>query len=229
MGEELGNYFHHTRQELLWTASIWDVHEVLFSSPESVAVLNEENGGLAFKLQTILLEYTVIGVCRLTDPARQKRGNNTTILAFPDLIDAGILAECRKRISIAKKCSTPLRDWRNRKIGHADFDLKKGTAKPLESITRKSVTETIARIHDVLHLLSMHYCDTNLGLIGIGDDDALQLIVSLMESKRMKEIRNNEITPRDFDSLNFRFPEWLHSNDPMARYDLNRIANIPVE
>jgi len=73
MGEELGTLFHHVLQELCWISSVWDVHEVLFDTPQSVELMNKSSGSFAQKLQIVFFEYTVLGICRLLDKPKYTR------------------------------------------------------------------------------------------------------------------------------------------------------------
>lgn len=225
MGEELGSRFHHCGQELYWTSTVWDMHETLFQNSEAVKLMNDANGGVSFAIQKVFFEYVLLGVCRLTDPARQKRSMNLTVRAFPDLVDEKLKPEIHDLVSKAQKATKTARDWRDRKLSHTDYKLKIAVTKPLAGISRIETSQAIARIHAVLNRIANWYCDTTLGLPELGDDDANGFLLHLLDGQQKKMQDRNAIESGDFSSLEDRFPDWMARRTSIgARYDLERIS-----
>ena len=192
--------------------------------------MNDASGGVAFAIQTIFFEAVQLGVCRLTDPARQAKSKNLTIRALPGFVDEKLRPEILRLVSDAKKTADSARDWRNRKISHSDFDLKAESARPLKPTSRILTTEAIARIHAVLNKIAGWYCDTTLTLTQIGDDDAISFLLHLDAGQRMRMQEAEERERGDYRSLGNRFPGWLQNrNASESRYVLERIMKVPRE
>lgn len=230
MGDELGSTFHLCLQELYWVSSIWDTHETLFQNSHSVELINSANGGVSFAIQNVFLEYVQLGVCRLTDPAKQRKSKNLTVRALPNLVIKDLKLEIDQLVSEALEATEAARDWRNRRISHSDFDLKASQAEPLKSTSRIATTEAIARIHRVLQPIALHYCSTNLILTELGDDNAISFLLHLFAGQRKKEADLEAVKNGDYKTIENRFPHWLERPGSMGtRYDLDRILKVPRE
>ncbi|MCY0147160.1 hypothetical protein OEG84_05380 [Hoeflea sp. G2-23] len=230
MGDELGSTFHLCLQELYWVSSTWDIHETLFHDSNTVELINSANGGVSFAIQTVFFEYVQLGVCRLTDPATQRKSKNLTVRALPDLVIEDLKLEIDQLVSESLKATEAARDWRNRKISHSDFHLKASQAKPLKSTSRIATTEAIARIHRVLQPIALHYCETNLILPELGDNNAMSFLLHLFAGQQKKEADLEAVKSRDYKTLENRFPDWLKRHGSMGtRYDLDRILKVPRE
>jgi AbiU2 len=226
MGEELGALYHYVLQELCWISSIWDVHEVLFESPESVSLLNARTGSFAHKVQEVFFEYAVLGIGRLTDPATQNRRENSTIMAFPNLVQPEVRHECQQKIDEVKAVVTVVRDWRNRKISHSDLGVKRGEAISKELMSRVAVTESISKIHQVLKLLASHYCETDLGLTELGDECARELQYELLRAQEFRALGDQARSRKDYSSFRLNHPSWMQRAELSLRYDPERIAKV---
>lgn len=205
------------------------MHEALFQNPDTVELMNSANGGFSFAIQKIFFEYVLLGVCRLTDPAKKKRHTNLTIRAFPELVDIKLRPRVNKLVSDAQKATNAARDWRDRKISHSDFHLTTASAKPLAKTSRIATTEAIARIHHVLEPIAEWYCDTTIRIRETGDDDAIEFLIHLLDGQHKKKMDAEAIKHGDYRSLENKFPDWIKPEPLGNRYDLDRILNVPRE
>lgn len=230
MGDELGSYFHLCLQELYWASSVWDMHETLFQNPDTTNLMNDANGGVSFAIQIIFFEYVQLGLCRLTDPAKQNNSTNLTVGGFPDLVDVKLRPQVHQLVSDARKATNAARDWRNRKISHSDFHLKMASTTPLASTSRIATTEAIARIHRVFEMISYFYCGTDLGIVELGDNDAIEFLLHLFYGQQKKAMDAEAVKRGDYQSLENRFPDWIAKRTAIgSRYDLDRILKVPRE
>jgi hypothetical protein len=229
MGPDLGILFHYVYQELSWTSSVWDAHEVLFGTPQSVKIMNGASGVFSVKLQTVFFEYSILGVCKLLDKAHYSNRKISlpmnSIRAFPDLVSDEIRSECNKKISLARKSAVALQDWRDRKIAHSNLLLKTKEAIPLKTTRRVEITEAIIRIHDVLKLLCDFYCNSDLFQVELGDFSSKQILYQLLRAEEHERLESEANKKGDYNSYKLDSSGLLDVITE-RRYDINRISKI---
>lgn len=222
MGDELGAVFHHLLQDTYYVSSIWDQYETLFEHPDRIRLLNDSGGYLFGNIQRIFFDYTLLGICRLTDPVKTGKYDNLTIQRLASLVAEPIRPELDQLLAIAHEQSAFCRDWRNRKIAHSDLATKLEAGPPLAAATRRSVTDALIAIHDVLRLLALKYCDTTLGFVDIGGDGALHLLYRLLYGQRYSDAQKERLKQGAWDEADFGLPDWLNSHDRHRRYEKHR-------
>lgn len=222
MGDELGNVFHYLLQDTYYVSSIWDQYETLFEHPDRIHLLNESGGYFFGNIQRIFFDYTLLGICRLTDPVKTGKHENLTIQRLTSLVAGPVRPELDRLLTIAHEKSAFCRDWRNRRIAHNDLSTKLEAGSPLAAATRRNVTDALVSIHDVLRLLALKYCDTNLGFVDIGGDDAIQLLYRLFFGKRYSDAQIERLKQGAPDHADFGVPDWLDNDRRYNRYEKER-------
>jgi hypothetical protein len=224
MGDKLGEIFHRLLQDTYHVCSIWDQHETLFERRERITLLNSSGGFFFGNVQRIFFDYTLLAISRLTDPARSGTRKNLTIRCLPPLVGPHVQPRLEELIDIAVDKSTFCRDWRNRKIAHNDLDQKLEVGSPLAAATRRSVTDTLIAIQDVLRLPAVEFCDTNIGFIEIGDDAAIDLLHQIYYGKKFTDERLGKLRRRAWNDVDLGVPEWLNLHSRFDRYSRNEVS-----
>ncbi len=107
----------------MWLRTIYDTSVALYSSGPETAALLQKSAPLFFHdLNHILIEYWILVVCRLTDPATTgKRENLTVANLIASLQNLGILTDAIEdeaaQLQIYREV---INDARNRVVSHAD-------------------------------------------------------------------------------------------------------------
>jgi len=91
---------------------------------------------------------------------------------------------------------------------------------------RIEVTETIARVHDVLRALCIHYCDSDLLHTELGNMSAVETVFQLLRAEEYKKLDQESKNQGDHCSYRINFPSWLKKSNSECRYDLDRILKI---
>lgn len=115
--------FKAFRAESIWLRSIFDVTYALFSSGAEVDSLLKRTAPLFFfDLNQILVEYWILVVSRITDPAQTGKRENLTVALLLTQLDR--LELCTPEIKAAanglKSYGDLLKNARNRAVSHAD-------------------------------------------------------------------------------------------------------------
>ena len=208
MGEELGSIFYHLLREAFYITSIWEQYELLFETPERINLLNDSCGYFFSSVQRSFFDYTLLGVCRLTDPPKMGKYDNLTVQCLPPMVRDSIRSQVESCVKTAVSKSDFCRDWRNKKIAHNDL-ARKMVGTPLASATRKSVTDALIAIHNVLRIPALEYCRSDLIFVPINVDDIMHLLYNLYYGQRYEEERTERAKQGIWDGPD-RVPEWLH-------------------
>ena len=207
MGPELGGLFHALWQEMAWIHVKWHEYCELFGTrPSRVDLLNEA-APLFFRIvQDSLFQDILIHITRLTDPPESCGKENLTILRIPSLLrDEQARAKVNELIKIACEKREFCRDWRNRRIAHADYRLALNEeTQPLEGASRQKVKEALEAISNVLNLVQ-HHCTRGKsrfepGLDFGGAGDLIRVIDAglRVEKERQERLQAGERRPEDF-------------------------------
>lgn len=115
--------FNAFRVESIWLRSLYDTSIGLYSSGKETDELLKRVAPLFFAdLNHILLEYWVLLVCRLTDPAQTMGRENLTaqnLLASLNTLEL-LTAEIQAEAAELQKYRDLLNNARNRVVSHAD-------------------------------------------------------------------------------------------------------------
>ena len=115
--------FNAFRVESVWLRSVFDTAHALFSSgPDVDSLLRRTAPQFFADLNHIIIEYWILGVSRLTDPAETFRRENLTASLLLCQLDAlGISNEgIRSAAAGLQAYRAILNDARNRAVSHAD-------------------------------------------------------------------------------------------------------------
>ena len=171
MGDRLGRIYHALWQEIARLHLQWCEYVELFGTNTSrVELMNRAAPRCFANFQQALLEGIILHVTRLTDrhdthQRDSSRSRNKRNLSFMALAEALTAPDVKQRVTelikLAEEASEFCRDWRNRRIAHADFDLSLDpAARPLEPVIRQKLKAALDALGPILNALSEHYQDS---------------------------------------------------------------------
>lgn len=164
LGEDFGSLLYSLHNEIIWLTFRWTEFKELYGTKETrIELMNETAPLLFYMIQKVFWENLLVGVCRITDPPKTSGKKNMTIRSLPNfLTDRDFKIQIESEINTLLVESEFCRDWRNRWIAHADFDLttEQHHAKPLAPATRKQLKEVIERIHSIYNKIELRYLKT---------------------------------------------------------------------
>lgn len=201
LGAQYGKAFHHALQELWRVSANWDRYETLYGSQEAVDILNKSSGLFSHVLQNMLFEHVLLGLCRLTDAPQMRGRTNLSIDALLLLDPTRHKIGLNRRIRAAKLKCAFARSWRDKHIGHNDFEQITGQVNLLAPATRRKVSKAILAIHEVFRWIHARYFKGNLGLSSIGDDDANQILRDLARAQAFRQMERKELEKGNFTPL----------------------------
>jgi len=160
MGDGLGSVFWTLHLHVSDLYLVWRQYEQLFAENEETVVLLNESAPTFFGvIQGQLWDSVMIGISRLTDPAKTFKSQNLTILALPALIsDANLRRDVQILCDVALNDAEFARTHRNKRIAHNDLDyVIDRAAHPLPAATRVKIKASLDSICSVLNALNGRY------------------------------------------------------------------------
>jgi hypothetical protein len=139
----------------------WILYQQLFSSGERrVELLNEFVPEFGATLQELLADVIILGICRLCDPAKQRKFENMSleyllsqIQPAPSASEASHLAGLLSAIGDSIK---PLQDHRNKRLAHHDRKRALSSIEILPGVTLPEINEILAKIRKFLNTIESY-------------------------------------------------------------------------
>jgi hypothetical protein len=213
MGSDLGAIYSELWQEVGRMFSNWQEYVSLYgTNPERIELLNNAAGHFFRTVQDGLWERTLLHLSRITDPAQQGKKKNLSIHSLVEAIsDIELKSKVTASVALATEKCAFARDWRNRFIAHADFDLALDeSAQPLATASRLQVREALEAIEQVLNTISLAFQDattrfSEMALLNSGEDLIYLLDFAVRKKEeREKRIGSGQYTEEDLADLHPR-------------------------
>jgi hypothetical protein len=225
LGNDYGVAFHHSCQELWRVSSAWDRYEALYATQERVELLNQSGGNFWGILQNVMFEHVLLGLCRLTDPPKNRHQINLSVRYLLTLEPSSKKKRLEQAVNRAEAKTKFARSWRDKYIAHNDLGHATGQAGKLAFATRNKVSNSIVAIHDVLRWINMRHFNSEMFLIDMGDNDALEVMGVIADGLRFDGLRRSEYAAGRYSETYERKTDWIgNAPDPTKRYKQQRYA-----
>lgn len=215
LGKEFGQIFYGTYNEWVNLKIVWDQYENLFGSgKERVKLLNSAGASFFRSVERSFFETTIMAICRLSDPVATGRGErkkeNLTVKRFQNFMDT--VERENKMSCLLTELDTSVdfqRDWRNRRIGHNDLELKLGIAEPLKFATGEKMNKAIKDFHSIFSYIGIEFMETHFADTVISSlNNEIHMLHTLFDGvavreKEMADFRAGKISQRS------KKPTWL--------------------
>jgi hypothetical protein len=185
--------FDALRNEVTFVHGNWEAFQQLYGSPESVAALNETAPG-AFRLIRFIFRHEfIMAFSRITDPKATSGKENLTLKQLLHVVgdhctDHGFLARLAiKEQAIAAHCK-PIREHRNRSIGHLDLKTALNFhPDPLPDIDSAHVIEALRLVADFMNEILGYYTSAHADFVPVVAGPARNFRITFGESSNGTE------------------------------------------
>ncbi len=164
LGREFSMIFHSLNND--WASALVRYKEFreLFGTAERVKLLNAIGGGLFWDVQQVFWSDLMLRLTRLTDPPKSAGKDNLTVQRLPGLCeDSDLREEIAGLVREAVAATAFARDWRNRRIGHADLARAIDPCpEPLTEATLPKAKAALDAVHKVLDTISVRLLHTGI-------------------------------------------------------------------
>ena len=182
MPEGVAEVYRTLWQEVAWVHMVWEEAIGLFGvSTERVDLINRTAGEFFFVMQRLLADHTILGICKLLDPAESRTAagpvQNSTLRQLAQRVEANgateVSAECFGVLRELEDVTEEMRKRRNRAVAHNDLATRTGShADPIGSIEKGQIQAALSGIAKVMNILGPSYkeAETHFGGDGCGAD-----------------------------------------------------------
>lgn len=207
MGKDFGLLFINLRAQLHDIEWKWNEYVVLYGTKESrIKILNGTAPRFFAHLQDTLFADVVLHITRVTDSPKSVGKPNLTIRALPTYLNDNFRDEVEIALNEALSATEFCRDWRNKRIAHADLvHFTEEEPAALKEATREKVATAIDKIREVLSKISQKYLDGSVHpvssvVIGGAEDLLFKLDDAIRsEVARQARFEAGQILPSDIE------------------------------
>ena len=163
LGEDFGTILYEVRNDWLTGLMRLKEYRVLFTDREAVRLLNAASGAFTWDIQQIFWSDLLLRVTRLTDAATMGQHENLSVRALPPFCKRPeVQAEhpqlhtvVLELVARAVTAADGPRDWRNRRISHADLGLAiEPDAESLAPTSLQQVQAALDAVHAVIQAIA---------------------------------------------------------------------------
>jgi hypothetical protein len=197
MPKPLAELHQQLGEELTWLCLHWKEYlKLVATNDRRIALLNATAPNFFVHFEDLVWQSTLLGLCRLTDPAHSVGKENLAITRLAAAVDDFDLAkQIKLEADVAVKASSFARDWRNRRVAHRSLELVANpTLHPLASASRADVEAAIEAVAKVLNTLNQHYDAVHHNYQGVvaAFEGSEALIYFLSSGREADEVRKRE-------------------------------------
>lgn len=185
---------------MLWMD--WRLYQQLFGSEARVALLNESGGHLFHVLQQSMLDRFLLGLTRLTDPAKTGKHANLSLAALVEEVDQQSELQDRlaRQIGLLDKSVEAMREHRNKRVAHADLAALTDPEAALQGYKIADIEGALNRISEFLNSYELQTNNTQTAydqcILPIGHDGE-RLVRCLKEAKAFRSAALAGMIPKD--------------------------------
>jgi hypothetical protein len=163
MNEETRLVFDQIKRELTVIHYRWTLYLQIFgTNPDRINIANRTASNVFAELQWLLIDYMVLALSKLTDPASMRRIGNLSFAYLIDSIRSQGASELASELEgmlkeLCGKCEE-FRQIRNKRIAHNDLvvALDDGTS-PLPGVSREQVEQVLESARAIANKVELFF------------------------------------------------------------------------
>ncbi len=186
--------FEPLRYEVTWLHAKWLIYQQLFCRDQQrVDLMNRLAPGFFVVVADSLRTESIVGLCRLTDPAKSGSNQNLTLLRLAEAVTSEepgrFASDVDAEANRLRHAFSPLRTWRNKRLAHTDFPTAVDM-QTLPEIPQLTIDNGLAGVRGLMNLVEVHYLNSEFCYDQFTNlDDGDELIFYLSEAERYDEER----------------------------------------
>ncbi len=167
--EDLRGLFELLRSDVIELQARWKMFKELYATNQTRLELLRESASWFFEtLRVILLDDVILGIARLTDPARTLGQENQSLEKLMISIDhtdhPDLVLVLERLLKLAQDESQPFREHRNKRLAHRDLEKRLEPGEdPLPDLSFAAFDRALKAVSDFLNEIEVHFADTAMG------------------------------------------------------------------
>ncbi len=151
-------------QDILSIIIKWNFYLKLFGNNENTSLLSDMALGSFKIIEESLRHDLTMSICRLGDPYKDSKGNrNLSFQTLGILVESDNIDGLPKLIQDFLEAYKPVEKFRNKQVGHSDFNVRIEPQKYfLPGIGRSQINRIIQLSCQILQSIIQHYSSTEI-------------------------------------------------------------------
>jgi hypothetical protein len=210
MGDALGGQYSELYRSTAQIHIIWGEYVDLFGTkPSRIELMNKAAPSFFRLIEDELWGGVMMHLSRLTDAPKSAGRANLTLRNLPSLVDASISEWIKGLVDEAVIATVFCRDWRNRRIAHADLNLALDLpAIPLADASRLQVNAALQAIAEPIRAINSHYFGSDLRFdLTVRTRGALSILYLLADGLKEKQAKRERFRSGKPSEDDFNFKE----------------------
>lgn|SRR5262249_42127659 len=173
--------------EVTWLHWRWKIYLQLFgTTAERIDFLNACASTFFGMLQNVLLDDVQLGLSKLGDPSQKGKHRNFTLATLQELIadlnEPALTAQLMPTLEAYQKNSANVRDRRNKRIAHLDFNTSMQRASSgLTVPSRQEIEEALDALRKFMNVVARRFGNTQIFYEASAPDEAAARILMLLK------------------------------------------------
>ncbi len=147
--------------EVNWLHAQWTLYRQLFAEPDTVDILNETASHCFAVMQKMIQEDVFLTLGRLTDEPRSRSYEHLSLPRLAEAVNATrdweLAGEVSEHIDAVRRQCAPVREWRDRRLAHADLPTALDRAtNPLPGVTVAEIEAMLVQLRLLMNVLNKH-------------------------------------------------------------------------
>jgi len=173
----------------------WKIYQQLYDTNQLRYDLMRETAEIFFAhLDRILVDDTLLAICRVTDPAQTFGSENLTLaLLLEQLEDANceeLLSQLKEDAKVIVDRRAAFKDHRDKRLAHTDSQHHLGKLKDaLPGVDRGTIEEMLEQIANLLNKIQVHFYNSQTVYEGVvTEKDGQSLIEALAQASEYRSL-----------------------------------------
>lgn len=164
MPAAMGSVFQGFLQEYSIVRAKWRLYERLFTTPESIALLNRHGAHAFGVIEDLLIKDVILCITRMLNTSKASWGDPANLATLLINLAAHKQMALVKRLTAIRDRTQPVGDglkrWRDERLSKNDYTAYLGMradADALPANQRKMVEDVLSAMREILQELQAHY------------------------------------------------------------------------
>jgi hypothetical protein len=185
--EPVQEVYSALRREIQEIHVRWKLYSQLFAKSQlRIDLMSETAVTFFFRIQYILLDDVLMGIARMTDPAKSRGNKNLSVNALRDRLSLdgfeGVAEMVGQRISELESQIELFRQHRHKRIAHSDLETRlRSSESALLGISRAQIEHVLGVLAAVLNDVQIYFEDSSTGYEHVVTQNDADTLVEAMK------------------------------------------------
>lgn len=206
MDEHLQEVHDRAKQELTQMHFRWQLFRQLFATnPYRIDLINQTSANLLVQFQWLVIDYMILSLSKLTDPAEMWDNNNLSFHYILEKVhESGnddLASEIEAELGELTAASEKFRNIRNKRVAHNDLvTALESEQSPLPGVSRAEIETALNHARNIMNQVELSYNNSQTAyehMILPLQDDGRSVLIWLQKGLAYEQLADEGLIARD--------------------------------